>query len=165
MDGEVRLVGGQTEREGRVEICFNEVWGTVCDDSWDIVDASVVCGQLGFSRDGELIIFPVPSCQSSKYLYASIQHSVNTVSWIGAQALQRAQFGPGSDPIYLDNVRCTGSESRLDNCSHLGIGSHNCRHSEDAGVRCLSKWKCIHYQFHFFSVDHSITNYGTVKLA
>ena len=33
-NGEIRLVGGSNDREGRVEICLNEVWGTVCDDFW-----------------------------------------------------------------------------------------------------------------------------------
>ena len=53
-DGRVRLRNGYLTGEGRVEICINNAWGTVCDDGWDNADASVVCRELGF--------YPVGRC-------------------------------------------------------------------------------------------------------
>ena len=59
------------------------------------------------------------------------------LGYIGAtSAPGLAFFGAGRGPIHYDNMACTGREARLADCSHRGIGIHNCGHGEDAGVVC-----------------------------
>ena len=48
-DGELRLVNGESEMEGRVEMCRDGKWGTVCDSQWTDNHTAVVCRHLGFS--------------------------------------------------------------------------------------------------------------------
>ncbi|XP_038072278.1 uncharacterized protein LOC119740886 isoform X2 [Patiria miniata] len=101
----VRLADGQSSNEGRVEVFWNGAWGTVCDNYWDIINANVVCRELGYSQ--------------------------------AVQALRYAAFGQGDEfDILLDNVQCSGDEDTIFDCPHNGLGLHDCRHYEDAGVRC-----------------------------
>ncbi len=97
-----------------MEICNEGRWGTVCDDLWDEPDARVVCRQLGYSADGARAI----TSGFSK--------------------------GTGGIRIWLDDVRCAGIETRLVDCPAEPLGTHNCTHSEDAGVSCVTAGELGH---------------------
>ena len=112
----LRLMGSAADNEGRVEVFHAGAWGTVCDDYWTKVEADVACRIAGYSEG-----------------------SVDD-----AGRFLGAYFGEGSGPIWLDNLQCRGDETSLFDCpradSRAGapaVGEHNCRHSEDVGVRCL----------------------------
>ena len=70
------------------------------------------------------------SCQTLMDLFTS--------SSIGAVARSSAYYNPGKGPILLDDVRCSGTEASLLSCVSRPVYSHNCQHSEDAGVSCQS---------------------------
>ena len=116
----IRLVGGSSYNEGRVEVNYNGEWGTVCDDRWDDTDAGVVCRQLGLGSLG-----------------AAIR--------LSKAATGSGGFGQGSGLIWLDRVQCTGNELTLARCGHLGVGiTSNCSHSKDAAARCSGDGKKIY---------------------
>ena len=80
----IRLVGANSTKEGRVEILHDGSWGTICDDSFDILDAHVVCRQLKLGK--------------------------------AVEARNRAKYGQGTGKIWLDDLRCVGTEKNVKDC-------------------------------------------------
>ena len=107
--GDIRLVDGSNPLEGRVEICVNNAWGTVCNNGrFSSSDADVVCTQLGYRFNG-------------------------------SEPLLISDFSPGSGPIFVEELSCEGREDRLLECSSAPLGLHSCTHDQDAAVRCVGK--------------------------
>ena len=52
-EGAVRLMDGVIQQEGRIEVCSNGVWGSVCDQAWDKTDAHILCQELGYGDLGK----------------------------------------------------------------------------------------------------------------
>uniref|UniRef100_A0A1X7T5H5 SRCR domain-containing protein n=1 Tax=Amphimedon queenslandica TaxID=400682 RepID=A0A1X7T5H5_AMPQE len=114
INGSVRLVNGTTPDEGRLEVCINGEWGTVCSHYWDRSETKVICRQLGYGQDAE----------GSRFRYS--------------------KYGDGNYQQILWNIQCTGSETNLTSCNNyhnsncyygrtVGIKCYNttiCTHGE-----------------------------------
>ncbi len=110
--GDIRLCDSSdcdsSNLEGALQFYHNGQWGAVCDDSFQDLDATVACSQLGFAG-GEAI---------TTYMR-------NSDTWDMAPR------------YWLDDLGCSGIESRLTECRHAGVGRHNCSpRTEQAGMRC-----------------------------
>ena len=118
---DVRLEDGTTKADGRVEICLDGLWGSVCDSGWDSRDARVVCRQLG--HDG------------GKFSYQTAFILVQTLA--ASVALLRHHVTNGSLFYHLDDVRCSGYEIKLNECEHHSTYVQYCRtRINEAGVTC-----------------------------
>ena len=115
-DGDLRLVDGQEAIEGRLEIFHRGEWGTICDDYWNRTEADLSCRLLGYDAAVE--------------------------DW---ERYRTAYFGPGTGPIVLDDLHCTGNEAGLLQCPRNGLAvrEHNCRHTEDVSLRCTMAPKLV----------------------
>nr|XP_021488668.1 soluble scavenger receptor cysteine-rich domain-containing protein SSC5D isoform X1 [Meriones unguiculatus] len=100
----VRLADGPNRCAGRLEVWHAGFWGTVCDDSWDLRDATVACWELGCGK---------------------VRPRVG-----------KTHYGPGTGPIWLDDMGCKGSETSLSDCPSGTWGKHNCDHEEDVVLTC-----------------------------
>ncbi|XP_065426810.1 deleted in malignant brain tumors 1 protein isoform X4 [Chrysemys picta bellii] len=207
---QIRLVNSRSRCAGRVEVLHNQQWGTVCDDSWDLQDAGVVCRQLGcgtalsapggarFGRGSDRIWLDDVNCTGTEAALSDCRvqswgesdcthgeaasvvcsdagisevaqirlangpnHCAGRVevlhnqqwgtvcdySWdlqvcrqlgcgTALSAPGGAQFGRGSDRIWLADVNCRGTEVALSDCRARPWGDSNCTHGEDASVVC-----------------------------
>ncbi|XP_035670254.1 deleted in malignant brain tumors 1 protein-like, partial [Branchiostoma floridae] len=207
----LRLVGGSTEHEGRVEVYHDGKWGSICDDGFGLSDAEVVCRHLGFpgaegvpsgasfgEGTGPIWLNDV-DCDGNETNLQNCSHggwgrhncgheedagvvcstrvrlvggsndhegrvevyhdgewgTVCDYGWgqpdadvtcrqlgfaAARKATQKAFFGQGTGRVWLSYVGCSGTESRLQDCSHRGWGNNpsGCRHDDDAGAVCTS---------------------------
>ena len=81
-NGGIRLQGGSNTNEGRVEVCNENRWGSVCDDGWNAADAMVACRQLGLSPQGKTgfgaWVLPKPSSRNIVEMGASREYTTTS---------------------------------------------------------------------------------------
>nr|Q5G267.1 RecName: Full=Neurotrypsin; AltName: Full=Serine protease 12; Flags: Precursor [Macaca mulatta]AAW57542.1 neurotrypsin [Macaca mulatta] len=206
----IRLVGGSSVHEGRVELYHAGQWGTICDDQWDDADAEVICRQLGLSGiakawhqayfgegSGPVMLdevrctgneLSIEQCPKSSWGEHNCGHKedagvsctpltdgvIRLAGGKGShegrlEVYYRGQWGTVCDdgwtelntyvvcrqlgfkygkqasanhfeestgPIWLDDVSCSGKETRFLQCSRRQWGQHDCSHHEDVSIAC-----------------------------
>ena len=102
----IRLVSGISENDGRVEIYYNNTWGTVCGDNyWSITDSNTVCRQLGYTG-------------ATGYYYTPFLDHENVPVWMGSVSCGRYDL-------------CLGKCNFLN-----GFGNSRCHHTQNVFVNC-----------------------------
>lgn len=151
-NGEIRLSGSNFDRHGRVEVCLNRTWGTICDNLFNNTDASVICRQLGFSPYGENFdrsYTRIPEgailavCWLSKtYVHVYCNHYTTLAFFsilltaTGAIAIH-GSYSESILPIFINDLNCTGSEETVWLCPHnAALSPETCNHEHDAAVVC-----------------------------
>lgn len=151
-----------------MEIFHDGVWGTVCDDQWDMNVANVACHQLDFSGAVEFLSssvfgagnYPSKSRQYIVQIHKKIlimrtrdfQKYLLNNDYI-ARRFYLVIVLSGKGTIWMDDLSCTGVEASLLHCTFHGWGVNNCGHSEDVGVRCKNgknanvEARTIHFPF------------------
>ena len=110
-NGKIRLVGGSIPSEGRVEMCYNQQWGTMCGYNSISTFSNVICRQLG---------------------YSPYNANVYQNSYYGQ--------GNAGIFLYTPSLLCIGNERTLLDCYHAPVGYHRCNdHSSDLGIQCQGK--------------------------
>ena len=125
-DGKVRLQGSSNVLVGRVEVCVNGTWTTICNEHWDDNDARVICQQLGHSPYGNITLI-----------------LTGTTMFLGALAVYGSLI-TDKYPMRVYGVNCTGNECTLFKCP-IYLSPQNLIHSNcsnnNAGVICQGEWK------------------------
>jgi len=116
---QVRLVDGPNPHSGRVEVYTNSTGGL------DNAQWGTVCDANWNFLNARVI------CHQLGYPDA-------------VAAPLAAHYGPGTGPIWLNNIECIGTEPDLFTCKNDGIGSHSCGHHEDASAECIGMHLCQH---------------------
>ncbi|NXI38041.1 DMBT1 protein, partial [Galbula dea] len=125
-DNQLRLVNSGHPCAGRVEIFHNKQWGTVCDDNWDLLDAEVVCRQLGcgralsapgraqFGRGDGIIWLDETNCHGTEKILASCPAR----HW----GINNCYHGEDAGVVCSDSLISEGPQLRLANGSHRCAG-------------------------------------------
>lgn len=129
-EANIRLMGGQDEYQGRVEICTDGIYSSICHNRWDHRDAQVVCRQLNFSS----------KLLGSDFFYVIILNCISD-STDRAVGTTGSIFGMGAGSIVFTDISCSGNESSILNCSLSTTVDPNqgCIHFNEAGVDCLGR--------------------------
>ncbi|KAH9512862.1 Neurotrypsin [Bulinus truncatus] len=116
----VALIGEEDENSGTVEITYMGEKGLICDDEWSIEDANVICRMLGYWKAEK------------------------------ATKLNEFNYRPGKAVFMLDDVKCLGNESSIQDCPKSHWKQHDCRSFQIAGVVCRSFENCAsdHFKCH-----------------